>query len=57
MHQLIEQIKPLKEYDKRNGWISVDAVAGIRNLLKKQALLLLEKQGYDTSMVLNEYIS
>lgn len=56
MHQLIHQIRPLREYDSRNGWIAVDAVAGIRNLLKKQALLLLEKQGFDTSSVVAEFI-
>lgn len=52
MQLLISQIHPLTEYDKRNGWISPDTTSGIRNLLKKQAVLLLDKKGYDTNTVL-----
>lgn len=52
MQLLISQIHPLTEYDKRNGWISPDITSGIRNLLKKQAVLLLDKQGYDTNTVI-----
>ena len=51
MKQLISQITPLQEYDKRNGWLTIETSSGIRNLLKKQALLLLEKQGYDINTV------
>lgn len=51
MHQLISQIQPLPVYDKRNGWISMETSLSIRNLLKKQAVLLLERNGYDKDTV------
>ena len=56
MQLLISQIHPLTEYDKRNRWISPDITSGIRNLLKKQAVLLLDKQGYDTNTVIVLFI-
>lgn len=51
MEQLINRIHPQTTFDKRRGWIAPEDMLQIRNLLKKQAVLLLEKCGYNTDVV------
>lgn len=51
MEQLIERIHPQSVFDKRRGWISSDDMMKLRNLLKKQAVFLLDNCGYDTDAV------
>ena len=51
MQQLISRIVPNTEYSRKNGWVSPDIINDIRALLKKQAVLLLDRQGFDTDSV------
>lgn len=51
MEQLIERIHPQTVFDKRRGWISSEDMMKLRNLLKKQAVILLDSCGYDTDAV------
>ena len=51
MEQLIERIHPQSVFDKRRGWISSEDMMKLRNLLKKQAVILLDSCGYDTDAV------
>ena len=51
MNQLISAMRPNSTYQKRSGWLPIDYPIKIRGLLKKQAILLLNKNGYDTQTV------
>jgi singapore isolate B (sub-type 7) whole genome shotgun sequence assembly, scaffold_20 len=51
MEQLIERIHPQSVFDKKRGWISSEDMMKLRNLLKKQAVILLDSCGYDTDAV------
>lgn len=51
MKQLISAMKPNSTYQKRSGWLPIDYPIKIRGLLKKQAIILLNKNGYDTQTV------
>ena len=51
MNKLISSMKPNSVYQKRSGWLSPDYPTRIRSLLKKQAILLLSRNGYDTQTV------
>lgn len=51
MKSLIESLHPHTMYDKRAGWIKSDDLTQIRGLLKKQAMILLDRFGFDTDAV------
>ncbi|KAM7454370.1 hypothetical protein BLSTO_04872 [Blastocystis sp. subtype 1] len=52
MQQLISRIIPNSHFDRRFGWVQPQQLNDIRTLLKKQAVLLLDRQGFNTDSVL-----
>ena len=51
MQQLISRIIPNSHFDRRFGLVQPQQLNDIRTLLKKQAVLLLDRQGFNTDSV------